>query len=918
MPQGSLSLSDAQPEAPQQGAFKLADATPEEKPGAVRRFAEAYNPMPLIQRVFQPSGNHAEDLSGFTLGKNIVNLVTDLGMAQVEEGKKAVEAFQKGDHTETIARGLAALTPIFGPMSQAAADKWIAGDHAGAAGIMSSMIVPEVAHEVVPPAVKAVVKAAKAAPGVVADFATSEPIVKGLKRASEGAVIGSAMHGNVPGVVVGAGARAVAEKLGQVGDARRAATEVAAVPVDPMLDEIAKGQSGKPFAKLTPEAQATVKSIAERLKASQVQPGQAKLDLKEPVPSQAAVPGPIRPPLRPAVVPPAAEVQPAAVEVQAAKSFTPGPVTEGLVPPAETPKPAMSAEAQAAAEALGDLGTADLKPETPFPAPEHYQAKAQVDKARAVAEQLHKHGIPSEDMALLESDEPFWTQLFEGVGEHGPGKYSGDPKATVAQTLLHLRELEKAARKGAQEAPAGAILPVDESAGTAGGAAASEGTGDAVPGKSEAGGSTGQAADRQQTIVHVPGSDVRYPARYAVRELDDIQASHSGSTFQPNEKYTLENDRDYNQLENRGKVLNGSMPNKFEPAYHITDNPDATNGPVVIDQAGQALGGNGRTMILHRVYEGKGAAAANYRGLLERKAEQFGIDPNQVRGMKQPVLVREIADEHLADDAARQKAITEFNVGGTAALRASERAISDSRRVSVGTLDHIAAKLDEQGGNATLAKVLQGKDGTVVLNKLIDDGVISPQEKAAYATGDALTKEGHQRIARLLLGRFFRDPAQLDNIAPFVKNKLERIAAPLAQVETLGDWNLTPRIQQAMDLLEESQQRGIKNIDDVVKQSGLFGDQKYPAEAVKMAKLLQRGSAKDLMTAARQYSQDAQFASKGESLFGNAPTPEKAFADAFEKKAAPAAKPDVQSIADALGDLGTGSIGKAMKRTRKK
>jgi hypothetical protein len=400
------------------------------------------------------------------------------------------------------------------------------------------------------------------------------------------------------------------------------------------------------------------------------------------------------------------------------------------------------------------------------------------------------------------------------------------------------------------------------------------GQGPPVQGAPGPGGGAGPAS----TSVVIPGGSPDIPVRYAVRELSDIQTSHNGLTFQPNAKYSLVNDRDYTVQDNQAKVINGAQ--NFNPRLHITDNPDATNGPPIVDSQGNAIGGNGRGMMLQRVYSSNPKAAAAYRAMLEEKAPQFGIDPAAVKAMKQPVLVREVADADLANS---QNAITDLNKTGTAALRPVERAIADSRRVSQGTLDHVAAQLDAIGPNATLNQALSGKTGAGILGKLIDDGVITPQERAGLASGDNLTAAGKNRISQLLLGRFFADPAQLERIPAPIVGKLERIAAPLARVESSADWSLTPKIQGALSLIEEAAVRGSRNLTDVVKQSGLFGEQKYTPEIVEFAKKLQRMPAAKLRAAVTQYAQDARFASAGEGLFGGGPTPADSFNQAFGK-----------------------------------
>lgn len=387
-----------------------------------------------------------------------------------------------------------------------------------------------------------------------------------------------------------------------------------------------------------------------------------------------------------------------------------------------------------------------------------------------------------------------------------------------------------------------------------------------------------------RVTVRIPGQPQRYPAQYEVRELADIQSSHSGRTFQPNPKYGIRNDRDYSRGENQGKVINWSSPSEFDPAYLLTESPDASNGAPVIDDAGNVLGGNGRSMILDRVYNGNPQGAAAYKQLLAEKGAQFGLDPESIAAMKRPVLVRRIGEENFTQEGGKQQAVTDFNKTGTAALRGSEKAIADSRRVSEGTLDHIAGRLEAEGQDATLYDVLDKRAGPEVLQRLIDDGVISPQEQAAYVDNGKLTAEGKARVSKLMLGRFFRDPAQLDATPPALRNKLERIAAPLAKTEGRGEWSLAEPIQKAMDLLAEARSHGQKSLDDVVAQSGLFGHERYTPETVALAKALRNVNPNDLTKAVRQYAQDAAEADQGPGLFGPPPTQAESFAAAFSPK----------------------------------
>ena len=383
-----------------------------------------------------------------------------------------------------------------------------------------------------------------------------------------------------------------------------------------------------------------------------------------------------------------------------------------------------------------------------------------------------------------------------------------------------------------------------------------------------------------QTRVRVPGSGQSYNARYEVKELADVQASHNGQTFTLNPRYALRNDRNYSAPENQRKILDWSGP-QFDPAYHVTNNPDAVNGPPVLDAAGNVLGGNGRMMILQRVYNGNQAGAAAYRRMLTDQAPLYGIDPAAVAKMKQPVLVRVIPDTEGLDLAGKQSAVTNFNQVGTAALKPSEKAIADSRNVSQATLDHLSAQLEARGPAATLADVLEGPAGPEVLRKLEQDGVLGTQEAAALEHNGVLTQVGKDRIAKLMLGRFFEDPESIDRTPASIRNKLERMAAPLVTVEGDRGWSLTQPVQEALKLLEDASAHGMKNLDEYLHQGGLLTDQQYSPEAVTLAKHLQSTNPTDLGAMAREYAQDARFAAEGSGLFGEAPTPAGAFQRAF-------------------------------------
>jgi hypothetical protein len=382
----------------------------------------------------------------------------------------------------------------------------------------------------------------------------------------------------------------------------------------------------------------------------------------------------------------------------------------------------------------------------------------------------------------------------------------------------------------------------------------------------------------QRTTVRVPGENRSFDGEYAVRELEDVHASHNPFSFEGNPDYQHVNDRNYSNAKNAERVIRQAQ--QFDPAYLLSDSPTAEHGAPVTDANGNVLGGNSRTMTLARVYQDHPQAAQAYRQMLAENAQRFGINPADVQAMRRPVLVRRLTAETNA-----QRAITDLNKTGAASLTPAERAITDSRRVSERTLDFLQTKIEAEGPEGTLLQALEGPSGAEIVNRLADDGIITPQEKPQYTDErGVLTAEGKQRISRLMVGRLFRDSAQFENTPPEIRNKLERAVAPMARAVGREGWDLTDPVQQAVDLLQEARARGIKNLSDLDAQQGMFqSGPRYSPEVLAVAAKLKEGPRR-IAQAFNQYAADEILSRPGQpATMFEPPTQAEAFSAAFNE-----------------------------------
>lgn len=378
----------------------------------------------------------------------------------------------------------------------------------------------------------------------------------------------------------------------------------------------------------------------------------------------------------------------------------------------------------------------------------------------------------------------------------------------------------------------------------------------------------------RNTEVLIPGERKRYTATYSLREAEDVIPSHSGQSFEPRPEYQFKNDRNYSEPQNAERIIKQAA--EFDPAFVVNDNPTAEQGPPIIDWNGNVLGGNSRTMTLERVRRSNPEAYTAYRERIRTEAKRLGLDPAAVDKMKEPVLVRQIVDE-VADP---QAAITDFNKVGTAELRQAERAIADSRRVSAKSLEDITRRIEDQGPDGTLAKALEG-DATDLVNRLTEDGVLTLAERPRMMDGQGrLTAEGKQRMTRLLTGRLFEDARQFEDTAPELRQKLERVVAPLAKVEGVDGWDITDAVKEGVRLVEEARGRDL-SIDELTAQRGMFGDRNYTPEAIAIAKKLQQKPT-EVAKAFRQYAAESELGGGGQMMMGmEPPTPAESFREAF-------------------------------------
>lgn len=194
--------------------------------------------------------------------------------------------------------------------------------------------------------------------------------------------------------------------------------------------------------------------------------------------------------------------------------------------------------------------------------------------------------------------------------------------------------------------------------------------------------SSGMEPDGRENIVKTAKGN-KVSTGFKVVEVDSLIVSHD-SDGKPNPAYPQE-------LQPRDRARTTSQAWVQKTARSL--DPDslgrtqrADSGAPIVGPDGVVESGNGRTMAIKEAY--KIGEADAYRAWLIDEADYFGLDPDKIKGMKAPVLVR------IRTSAVDRAAFAvEANQDDKLAMTATEKARSDARRLT----DAVIARMADDG-----------------------------------------------------------------------------------------------------------------------------------------------------------------------------------------------------------------------------
>ena len=386
--------------------------------------------------------------------------------------------------------------------------------------------------------------------------------------------------------------------------------------------------------------------------------------------------------------------------------------------------------------------------------------------------------------------------------------------------------------------------------------------------------------------TQILGANSKEIGRYEVREMDDVIASHDPENqFRRRENYPQEaQERPYHSDEGEQQKVVGNALN-YEPAFVVSTDASATNGPPIITQNGIVLGGNSRTMTLQMVYGQHPEKAAAYRQALVDNASQFGIDPNAIANMKRPMLVRVVSGKFSPEDMAKRS--REYNQTTTQQLQGEAEGISRARFVDKPTVNALIAGLQD---GRTIDQFLASPESADFARVLQDAGVLQQQEVAALThsgkgASGKLNDAGKARVKMIMRGLVLPDYDVMTSLPKGVLDNLDAAIPGLALSRFRGEgFDLTGAFYDAMRFVAKANNEGTPVEHQFFQHSMIATDPARENAVVQaLAMTFANADAREIRLRMEQFLElaDSQSAGQASLMPGMGMTPQKAFRKSF-------------------------------------
>ena len=326
----------------------------------------------------------------------------------------------------------------------------------------------------------------------------------------------------------------------------------------------------------------------------------------------------------------------------------------------------------------------------------------------------------------------------------------------------------------------------------------------------------GQRADRQEPIAAAVGKEVSVkftnkvsqPVRVAVVDARSLQPSHQNG--QPNVLHFLPEAQPKKRTDHESVHAAEQMAAQMNPE-EITSSVTAYTGAPSVNARGEVIQGNNRTAALKRMWQGYPEQAAAYKQYLMDHASEYGLNPEDIAAMEQPVLVNlmDVTDEQAIE--LGQYDVKDTESGGTERIK--PRNVSQKMGDKAERFASILLRTTDE--DASVSQLID-EHAVETLKWLEAQHYISPtQYRSAFNADGQITPEAKNDLRGILYQAVFKNGSErLEDMFNALPAKAQRaiLATAYRDFATPESEKMLPEIQNSIvDFYELSQDAAFAN-----------------------------------------------------------------------------------------------------------
>ena len=335
----------------------------------------------------------------------------------------------------------------------------------------------------------------------------------------------------------------------------------------------------------------------------------------------------------------------------------------------------------------------------------------------------------------------------------------------------------------------------------------------------------GQRADRQEPIAAAVGKEVSVkftnkvsqPVRVAVVDARSLQPSHQNG--QPNVLHFLPEAQPKKRTDHESVHAAEQMAAQMNPE-EITSSVTAYTGAPSVNARGEVIQGNNRTAALKRMWQGYPELAAAYKQYLMDHASEYGLNPEDIAAMEQPVLVNlmDVTDEQAIE--LGQYDVKDTESGGTERIK--PRNVSQKMGDKAERFASILLRTTDE--DASVSQLID-EHAVETLKWLEAQHYISPtQYRSAFNAEGEVTTEAKNDLRGILYQAVFKNGSErLEDMFNALPAKAQRaiLATAYRDFATPESEKMLPEIQNSIvafyELSQDAAFANAKNFEEARK-----------------------------------------------------------------------------------------------------